>query len=83
MKNQGKRLSILSLPEAKELYSVPQFSPHEQEYFFTLTDDELAAVNRINSYRNRIHLILMMGYFRVKRVCLVYGWKFFIRFRYM
>lgn len=75
MKNQGKRLSILSLPEAKELYSVPQFSPHEQEYFFTLTDDELAAVNRINSYRNRIHLILMMGYFRVKRVCLVYGWK--------
>ncbi len=75
MKNQSKRLSILSLPEAKELYSVPQFSSHEREYFFSLTDEELAAVNRINSYRNRIHLVLMLGYFKVKHVCLIYGWK--------
>ncbi len=75
MTAQAKRLSLFSQPEVQELYSVPQFGPHEREYFFTLTDEEHAAVNRLNSYRNRIHLVLMLGYFKVKPVCLVYGWK--------
>ncbi len=75
MKSQAKRLAILPLPEARELYSVPQLSPHEQDYFFTLSDEELAAVNRLDLLRNRIHLILMLGYFKVKRVCLIYRWK--------
>ena len=75
MTSQGKRLSLFSLPEVQELYSVPQFNQHERDYFFTLTDEEYAAVNRLNSYRNRIHLVLMLGYFKVKPVCLVYGWK--------
>ncbi len=56
MKSQAKRLAILSLPEARELYSVPQLSPHEQDYFFTLSEAELAAVNRLDLLRNRIHL---------------------------
>ena len=75
MTSQGKRLSLFSLPEVQELYSVPQFNQHERDYFFTLTDEEYAAVSRLNSYRNRIHLVLMLGYFKVKPVCLVYGWK--------
>lgn len=75
MKSQAKRLAILSLPEARELYSVPQLSPHEQDYFFTLSEEELAAVNRLDFLRNRIHLILMSGYFKVKQVCLIYRWK--------
>ena len=75
MTSQGKRLSLFSLPEVQELYSVPRFSPYERECFFTLTDEEYAAANRLNSYRNRIHLVLMLGYFKVKPVCLVYGWK--------
>ena len=74
MKSQPKRLSILSLPEARELYSVPTFPLHEREYFFTLTDDELVFVNRLNLHRNRIHLILMLGYFKLKPVCLTYRW---------
>ncbi len=75
MKSQAKRLAILSLPEARELYSAPQLSAHEQDYFFTLSEEELAAVNRLDLLRNRIHLILMLGYFKVKRVCLIYRWK--------
>ena len=75
MKSQAKRLAILSLPEAEELYSVLQLNSHEKDYFFTLDDDELAAVNRFGLVRNRIHFILMLGYFKVKRVCLVYRWK--------
>jgi TnpA family transposase len=75
MKSHAKRLAILSLPEARELYSVPQLSPHEQDYFFTLSEEELTAVNRLDFLRNRIHLILMLGYFKVKQVCLIYRWK--------
>ncbi|MFT7111434.1 MAG: hypothetical protein ACI9PC_000035 [Porticoccaceae bacterium] len=75
MKSQAKRIAILSLPEAQELYSVPQLSPHEQDYYFTLTEDEQAAVNRLDLPRNRIHLILMLGYFKIKKVCLIYRWK--------
>ncbi|MEJ2417357.1 MAG: DUF4158 domain-containing protein [Exilibacterium sp.] len=65
MKSQAKRLAILSLPEARELYSVPQLSPHEQDYFFTLSEEELAAVNCLGLLRNRILLVLMLGYFKV------------------
>lgn len=73
MSQHSKRLSILTAPEFQELYSIPKLNPQEQEYFFTLTDEELAIVNRLNTTRNRIHLILMLGYFRIKRVCLVYN----------
>ena len=74
MTSHSNRLSILAAPEIQDLYSIPKLNEQEQEYFFTLTDQELATVNRLNSARNRIHLILMLGYFRIKRVCLVYQW---------
>ena len=74
MTSHSKRLSILAAPEIQDLYSIPKLNAQEQEYFFSLTDDELAIVNRLNTTRNRIHLILMLGYFRIKRVCLVYQW---------
>lgn len=75
MKPQSRRLSVLSLPEVQDLYSVPNFSEDERQYFFTLTDEELEIVNRLHLPRNRIHLILMLGYFKVKPVCLIYRWK--------
>ena len=67
MKSQAKRIAVLSLSEARELYSVPPLNPHEQDYFFTLTEDEQAAVNRLNLPRNQIHLILILGYFKIKK----------------
>jgi len=75
MKNQGNRLSILSLPEAREFYSVPKFLTDERDYFFRFTDEELKIAKRFNKAPNRIHFLLMLGYFKVKKVCLVYGWK--------
>ena len=74
MTSHSNRLSILAAPEIQDLYSIPKLNAQEQEYFFTLTDEELAIVNRSNATRNRVHLILMLGYFRIKRVCLVYQW---------
>ncbi len=32
-------------------------------------------MKRFHTYRNRLHFILMLGYFKIKRVCLVYKWK--------
>lgn len=75
MTSYSQRLSILSAPEVQDIYSTPKLNTQEQEYFFALTDEELAIVNRLNTTRNRIHLILMLGYFRIKRVCLVYQWR--------
>jgi len=43
-KKQGKRLSILSLPEVQELYSVPQFSQQLFKYILYLNyciDDQV------------------------------------------
>lgn len=74
MTSHSNRLSILTAPEIQDPYFIPKLNAQEQEYFFTLTDEELAIVNRLNTTRNRIHLILMLGYFRVKRVCLIYQW---------
>ena len=74
MTSYSKRLSILAAPEIQDLYSIPKLNAQEQEYFFSLNDEELAIVNRLNTTRNRIHLILMLGYFRIKRVCQIYQW---------
>ncbi len=74
MTSYSERISILAAPEIQDLYSIPKLNAQEQEYFFTLTDEELAIVNRLNTTRNRIHLILTLGYFRIKRVCLIYQW---------
>ncbi|MBL4607358.1 MAG: DUF4158 domain-containing protein [Pseudomonadales bacterium] len=75
MKSQANRLSILSLPEAREVYSVPQFNAREREHFFTFTAEELDTAKGLHSHRNRIHYLLMLGYFSVKKVCLTYQWK--------
>ena len=75
MKNQGKRISILSLPEAREFYSIPKFTHQEREYFFTFTDEILDLAKHFNKVSNRVHFLLICGYFKVKKVSLVYGWK--------
>ena len=77
MKSQANRLSILSLPEAREVYSVPPFTTQERQHFFTFTVDELDTVKGLHFHRNRIHFLLMLGYFKAKRVCLTYHWAFY------
>ena len=73
--DQGNRLSILSLPEAKALYSVPKFDKHEREYFLNFTEHELEAVKHLHSHRYRVQTLLLIGYFKVKPVHLIYDWS--------
>ena len=68
----GKRLSILSLPIVQEEYSVPRFDSHEREIYFSFNEAELDAVKHFHSHRNRIHFLLMLGYFKIKPICLIY-----------
>ena len=88
MSNQGKRLSILSLPEVQDVYRTPKFDAQEQRRYFTFTDEELATAKRIRLLRNRIHFLLMLGYFSAKPVTLVSQWRdikadyFYIAHRY-
>jgi len=72
---QSKRLSILSRPEVQEVYSVPAFNARDREHFFTFTEGELAAVQRLHNHRHRIYFLLMLGYFKFKPVCLTLQWK--------
>ena len=75
MRLQSKRLSILSQPEAQEVYSIPVLNARDREHFFTFTEDELAAVKRLHNHRHRIYFLLMLGYFKFKPVCLKLQWK--------
>jgi TnpA family transposase len=75
MRLQSKRLSILSQPEAQEVYSIPVLNARDREHFFTFTEDELAAVKRLHNHRHRIYFLLMLGYFKCKPVCLKLQWK--------
>jgi len=75
MRLQSKRLSILSQPEAQEVYSIPVLNARDREHFFTFTEDELAAVQRLHNHRHRIYFLLMLGYFKFKPVCLKFRWK--------
>jgi TnpA family transposase len=75
MKSQAKRLSLLSLPEVKEVYDVPQFNARDREIYFSFTDEELDAVKGLHTHRNRIHFLLILGYFKFKKACLTYQWK--------
>lgn len=75
MRMQSKRLSILSQPEAQEVYSVPAFNARDREHFFTFSEDELSAVQRLHNHRHRIYFLLMLGYFKFKPVCLTLQWK--------
>lgn len=74
MRMQFKRLSILSQPEAQRFYSIPAVNTRDREHFFTFTDEELAAVQRLHNHRHRIYFLLMLGYFKFKPVCLTLQW---------
>ncbi len=54
MKSQANRLSILSLPEAREVYSVPQFNAREREHFFTFTAESLIL--------RRVFILIEIGF---------------------
>ncbi|MEE8056514.1 MAG: Tn3 family transposase [Pseudomonadales bacterium] len=68
LKQSDKRRYILSQSEINELYCLPRLNKVQQEQCFSLTDEELSAVNQQSLLGSKIHFILLLGYFREKPV---------------
>jgi TnpA family transposase len=59
-----KRLKILGEDEIKALYQRPHFTPEEQREYFSLSPEELAAMEQLHSIKSRIYYLLQLGYFK-------------------
>ena len=66
MTKAGKRLTILSKSEIRDLYELPSFNDEEREFFFSLDDSEIEEMELRGSIESRVHFILQLGYFRYK-----------------
>jgi TnpA family transposase len=73
--SKGKRLSILTDAEVKELYAPPILSESEQRYFFTLNDRETQEINRLRDRKLRTVAIALLGYFKSKPIILNPSYK--------
>lgn len=59
-----ERIQLLSNTEVEELYARPEFNPHEQALYFSLTPAERALLEGFRNTQTRIHFNLQMGYSR-------------------
>jgi Domain of unknown function (DUF4158) len=66
MNRYKNRLKILEDHEIEELYGIPRFDQGEQEYYFSLTQEERDITNSHRSIENRVLFILQAGYFKAK-----------------
>jgi len=62
--NTEQRLRILTKSEREELYSIPQFDLLKRQKNFTLSEDELEALNNLKLFNSQIYFILQLGYLR-------------------
>ena len=71
----NSRLSILNDTEQKKLYSQPLMGPDERDFFFTLSKAEDIACSEIGSSAfHKAHFILLLGYFKVKKIPFTFSW---------
>lgn len=63
----NNRIQLLSVAEAEELYSRPEFNVHEQRLYFTLTQSERDALTQFSNTKTRIFFILQLGYFKARQ----------------
>ena len=67
MKNDTKRIHLLSRVEVDELYARPNFNANEQRLYFTLTFTEREVLAQFSKTKTRIFFILQLGYFKAKQ----------------
>ena len=71
----GKRIDIITESEMSELYSVPLMSDDDRQHFFSLNDTELKVFNSRESVQIKAYFILLLGYFKYKRIILDFALK--------
>ena len=72
VKKTDRRLKILTDSEIKELYGLPDFTPEEQEKYFSLSAKEDEMVRNLRSVASKVHFILLLGYFKAKKVFFIF-----------
>lgn len=63
MKN---RLQLLTDAEIEDLYARPEFNAGERELYFSLSNEELTALNQYSTTKTRAAFILQLAYFKAK-----------------
>ncbi|MBE9527512.1 MAG: Tn3 family transposase [Proteobacteria bacterium] len=62
-----KHIQLLSETEIADLYSRPEFNSIERELYFSLNQQEQAALDKYTNTRTRAYFILQLGYFKAKQ----------------
>jgi TnpA family transposase len=66
MKDNQKRIRILSAIEQDALYGLPTFNDYERAYYFSLDEHEKREMEALRSLESRVHFIMQLGYFKAK-----------------
>jgi len=66
MKDNQKRIRILSAIEQDALYGLPTFNDDERAYYFSLDEHEKREMEALRSLESRVHFIMQLGYFKAK-----------------
>jgi hypothetical protein len=74
MKDQQKRLSVLSNLEQLAFYSLPDFDPDQRSKYFTFEKQEIALIESCSTLQCKIYCALQIGYFKAKNTF----FKFFL-----
>ena len=62
------RIQLLSNAELEALYSLPQFTDNEREYYFFIDEQESKLLDQYTKPLAKIYFILQLGYFRAKNL---------------
>ena len=73
MKN--KRLNLLTSGEIKVIYDYPVFSDNERQFYFALSEQELAMANTLKTIEGKIYFTLVLGYFKAKTILFKINFK--------
>ena len=65
--SNNKRIRLLSDPEIKALYGLPELNEEEQQFFFELSHQEESLLQERSYLVRKIYTILLLGYFKCKQ----------------
>src|SRR5438477_2880798 len=66
--SKNKRVQILLETEIQAIYSYPIFSDTDRTIYFSFTETEIKALNRLNTISHKIYFLLQVAYYKAKNI---------------
>jgi len=66
--------TLLTAAEQKQFSAAPTLTDDERQWCFTLSDAEQAVCDQFSDVFSQAHFVLLLGYFKVKKMRLVLTW---------